>query len=328
MRQSSGNLNVSIKQRGNMFFMKLSGGRPARGLRLGVMIWCVMCGANNPVFASTPVAARAPGGVQSSTPVAQRLVYIESLLRSQTGLRLTASADPEVKQLLSQLRARLAKAKTAAQAGDTAQAEQWSREVMALLMEASRRLPSDDEDDRRAEQLRYQTLRQGIEVFQQAHQRNSSRLSAEEGKTAVVGFDTDTVAGWVRDGDRAALGGDYVTANAFLINAQQAITGALRGMLNHRTLVHELKIDTAEGEYHYELQRYQGYADLIPVAIDMRSPPPQTISEMLALMDKAQWMVQQAGLTAKQGDYPVAIRMVLDATDAVRTALRGAGVDM
>lgn len=308
--------------------MKLIGGAPARGVCLGVIMSCAAAGAYHPVFASTPMAARDPGGVQASTPVTQRLAYIESLLQSKTGLRLTASADPEVQQLLAQLRERLAKAKDAAQAGDTARAEQWSREVMAGLMEASRRLPSEDEDDRRAEQLRYQNLRQGIEVFQQAHQRNSSRLSAEEGNAAVVDFDADTVAGWVRDGDHAALGGDYVTANAFLINAQQAITGALRGMLNNRTLVHELNIDTAEGEYQYELQRYQGYADLIPVAIDLRSPPPQTISEMLALMDKAQWMVQQAGLTADKGDYPVAIRMVLDATAAVRTALRGAGVDM
>ncbi len=308
--------------------MKLIGGAPAQGIWLGVMVWCAAAGANNPVFAATAVAPRDSGAVQASTPVAQRLAYIESLLQSQTGLRLAASTDPQVKQLLSQLRERLAKAKTAAQADDTMRAEQWSREIMVSLMEASRRLPGNDEDERRAQQMSYQNLRQGIEVFQQAHQRNSSRLSAKEGKTAVVGFDAETVAGWVRDGDRAALGGDYVTANAFLLNAQQAITAALRDMLNHRTLVHELKIDTAEDEYNYELQRYQGYADLIPVAIDMRSPPPQTISEMLAVMDKAQWMVQQARLTAGKGDYPVAIRMLLDATDAVRTALRAAGVDM
>ena len=283
--------------------------------------------ANQAALASTPPVKREADALQAATPMAQRLNYIESLLRSRTGQRLNASPDPQVKELMSQTRSALSKAQAALKAGDTAGAERWSGGIMADLMAAARRLP-DDAEDQRAEQLRYKNLRQGIDAFQQAHQRNAGRLGAEEGKGAVVGFDAAAVADWVREGERAAAGGDYVTANAFLLNAQEAITGAIRAMMNHRTLVHELKLDSAEAEYHYELQRYQGYADLIPVAIDMRAPPAQTITQMLASMDKAQGMARRAGQTAGKGDYPVAIRMLLDATDVVRGALREAGVEM
>ncbi len=297
-----------------------------RGLRNGLAMLLAALVWNQAAMASAPRAERDADAMRAATPVAQRLSYIESLLRSKTGQRLNASDDAIVKKQLSDIREYLAKAKAALQAGDTARAEQWSGEIMAALMAASRRLP-DDADDLQAEQLRYKNLRQGIDVFQQARQRNAGRLSTEENKSAP-GFDAKAVADWVREGDHAAAGGDYRTANAFLLNAQEALTGAIRGMLNHRTLVHELKLDSPAAEYQYELQRYQGYADLIPVAIDMRAPPAQTITQMLASMDKAQWMARQAGRTADKGDYPVAIRMLLDATDVVRGALRDAGVEM
>ena len=37
-------------------------------------------------------------------------------------------------------------------------------------------------------------------------------------------------------------------------------------------LKHELNIDTPEGEYQYEMNRYLGYVDLVPVAIEEKKP--------------------------------------------------------
>src|SRR3569832_1434881 len=98
--------------------------------------------------------------------------------------------------------------------------------------------------------------------------------------------------------------------------------------MQHRTLVHEVTLVTPEDEYRYELQRYHGYVEQIPVAIEMRVPPPATVTSKRASVDKAQWKLEQAESKAGAGDYPVAIRMVLDATDEVRSALRQAGVEM
>ena len=113
-----------------------------------------------------------------------------------------------------------------------------------------------------------------------------------------------------------------------LNEAQAIVTSSLQGMLNNKQLVIELDIDTPEKEYFYELRRYQGYEDLIPVAIDVKKPTEMAIDTMHKLSEKAQWMSEQARSKALAGDYPVAIRMMMDATDVVKQALRVAGVTM
>src|SRR3569832_2285822 len=158
--------------------------------------------------------------------------------------------------------------------------------------------------------------------------RAKAALAAGDEAAAVTGVDGQGVAHLVEEAEQKAKGGGYAEANALLAEAQEQVTGAIRQMMQHRTLVHEVTLDTPEDEYRYELQRYHGYVELIPVAIEMRVPPPATVTSMRASVDKAQWMLEQAEGKAGAGDYPVAIRMVLDATDEVRSALRQAGVEM
>lgn len=265
---------------------------------------------------------------RDSTPVDQQIANFERLLRSASGQRVAKSEVIEVRELLSQSRDALAKAKVELATGDSAVAKARMSEALAKFMEASKRLPDEDATSEQALVARYHNLRQGIEVFQQAYERNARRVREAEGASAVMPFDAAAVARTIKEAEQKAGVEDYAVANELLTEAQRQVTDAIRGMMHHRTLVHEVKLDTPEDEYRYELQRFQGYVDLIPIAIEMRAPSEEIAASMRASADKAHWMIEQARGKVGAGDYPVAIRMVLDATDEVRKALRGAGVEM
>jgi len=298
-----------------------------RGIALAGAIMLVSGVAANSVVAVPD--GRAPfAQVAESTPPPQLIANFERLLRSATGQRVAASGDVQAQRLLADARAQLDAAKAALAAGDATAARAAAHAALLRFMDASRRVPSEDGADRQAQAQRYQNLRQGIDVFLQAHQRNAGRLATAEGGEAVVAFDADAVTRLVREAEQQAASGDYLDANLLLTEAQRQVTSAIRAMMQHRTLVNDIKIASPAEEYQYELQRHQGYVELIPVAIEVRTPPAEMVASMKATAIKAQAMVQRAKDTADAGDYPVAIRMVLDATDEVRAALRQAGVEM
>lgn len=264
---------------------------------------------------------------QATSPE-QRIAHLERLLRSRSGERVAASADAEVQRLLAEMRTQLGSAKAALAASDAAAAQTRSLDALATFMQASRRLPEHEATDTQALVARYETARHGIEVFLQAHRRNQDVLRAAEGEAAVAAFDDAAVARLVAAAAQQADAGDYAAANERLVEAQRLVTTAIRTMLHERTLVHELRLDTPEQEYEYELRRYHGYVELIPVAIELRVPAAETVASMQAVVGRAQAMAEQAQDHAGRSDYPVAIRMLLDATDEVRVALRQAGVEM
>ena len=76
----------------------------------------------------------------------------------------------------------------------------------------------------------------------------------------------------------------------------------------------------------YELKRFGGYEELVPVAIEAKKPTEGAIKLMNSYLDKSRNMRDEAKKKAESGNYPVAIRMMQDATKTVRLALRMVGV--
>ncbi len=267
-------------------------------------------------------------GVKVATPVEQRILYLRRLLKSKTGERMKASEDGNVHAILAAVHEDLARASAAVKAGNRADAERLAKNALLNIMNASRMIPDKDDNDQSALEARYNELRQGLNVFQQAHNRNFQRITHEDGTEAGATYDSLAVQTLIGKADLMAAEGDFAAANTLLKEAQAAITGALREMLHTRTLVHELKLDTPKAEYDYELQRYRGYAELIPVAIEVKIPSPEIQALMKELAEKAQAIADQAQRKANNGEYPTAIGMLLEATDEVREALWKAGVTM
>jgi len=104
------------------------------------------------------------------------------------------------------------------------------------------------------------------------------------------------------------------------------ITGALTELLADQTMDYTLTFDTPQEEYEYELSRYKSYEELIPIAIEQKNPPKQTLALMDGFVDKAKGIYEMSVPKAKEGDYKTAIQMLQGATSHLQRALRVVGV--
>ncbi len=264
----------------------------------------------------------APRDVSHSTSAELRLEYLGKLLESRSGQRLAKHNNGKSKATINDL---LHQANEAIKGGNDEQASNISKQAVQLFMSAVRDLPEDPEEITRFKS-RYEDMRRGLEKFSYAQETNKQRFAEE--KNSAKEYSKTHVNKLLALADKEANNGDYEMAVKRLTEAQAIVTSSLQGMLNNKKLVIELDISTPEKEYFYELRRYQGYEDLIAVAIDVKKPSEMAQETMLKLGDKAKWMTEQARDKAIDGEYPVAIRMMMDATNIVKQALRMAGVTM
>lgn len=284
-----------------------------------VLVYGLALGA---AHAAEPAAK--PSRPLTAAAVEQRLGYLQNLLQSDTGRRIEASQDAEARKLLDEARALLEQARSQI-AADLQQASRSGDEALHRVMKAARLVAQPDEAS--AEEARYRELRRSLDVFRDAHRRNSARLGARE-DAKVVGYDAARVERLVSEADAAAGEKRFKDAVAALKQAQALVTAALKGTLDKQTLVAELKYDTPEAQYDYEYRRYMGYEELVPVAIEMLQPPLELTKALLETATRARAMVEEAQRRAGANDYPTALRMLLDATQELHMALRNAGVSM
>ncbi len=275
------------------------------------------------LLCSTPtLLSAAPRDVSHSTNAELRLEYLNKLLDSRSGQRLAQHKDGKTKGKVHDM---LDQARAAIDAGNEDKAAKITKRALKTFMTAVRELPEDPEEVERAKK-RYKELRRGLEKFTFAQENNKERFATDE--NSAKEYNQKQVTKLLGLADKDAAAGKYDKAVVRLTEAQSIVTSSLQGMLNNKQLVIELDLSTPEKEYYYELRRYQGYEDLIAVAIDVKKPSEMASETMLKLGDKAKWMSDQARTKAMQGDYPVAIRMIMDATNVVKQALRLAGVTM
>jgi hypothetical protein len=104
------------------------------------------------------------------------------------------------------------------------------------------------------------------------------------------------------------------------------ITTAIQQMLNSQTIVYDLNFESPKEEYEYELKRFGGYEELIPIAVEQKQPNEGTKNLMQSFVEKGQKKRSIAIETAQGGDYPRAVAMLQDATKDIRRALRMVGV--
>ena len=89
-------------------------------------------------------------------------------------------------------------------------------------------------------------------------------------------------------------------ANQSLEKAQRIITVALHKMLNNQTIVYDLNFETAEEEFQYELKRFSGYEELIPIAVEQKKPAEGAKKLMESFLKKGQDLRDRAVKKALQ----------------------------
>ena len=175
-------------------------------------------------------------------------------------------------------------------------------------------------------EFRESAFRSSIKDFEVSHKESYQRILKKQGKDAVNDYDKNEVEKLKTSAEQSAKKGDYLKANQNLEKAQRMITVALHKMLNNQTIVYDLNFETAEEEYEYELKRFAGYEELIPIAVEQKKPAAGPKKLMESFLKKGQDLRDRAVKNAKAGDFPTAIAMLQDATKDVRRALRMIGV--
>lgn len=288
----------------------LSTQRPLPGL---LVLWLI--------FSFSSIALAVPRDVSHSTSVEARLGYLDKLLHSRSGQRLKEHENGTTYLALQSL---FLEAQTAITEGNDDKASKLAKEGFSRLTNAIRALPNDDEEISRQKRI-YDMLSLSARKLVFAEE---DRRSAFAEETNTQGYDQAHVEQLIDSAEAEAKTGAYESASNKLRQVVDLVTSSIRGVMNNRTVVVELDISTPQKEYFYEIRRYQGYEELIPIAIDVKKPNAMVIEMMLKAQKKSQWMADQAREKVIEEDYPMAIRMMMDATMVIKSALRLVGVNM
>jgi len=276
-------------------------------------------------------ASKAAGGMVSTkaatvtqSKVKQKLMFAEMMLGAQGTKRVLASQNDKARQLVAAARKKLDEGRKQSLEGTLPEALALANQSLKMLSEAARLVPGDEEIAQQAES--YKTVLTEIQDYRKSYRDNIKRMEKNGSVADDVKLDEKKLAATLAQAKSLADKKDYVRANKLLQQVQAMVTGALHKILDSKTIVYDLNFDTPADEYEYELKRFAGYEELIPVAIEAKKPAAGAIKLMESFLSKARSRRDEAIAKADAGDYPMAITMLLQATKTVRRALRMVGV--
>lgn len=261
---------------------------------------------------------------RNATPeqVKQKLNFADMMIgASAAAKRVTASDNAEAKQLATQAKQELADARAAMNAGKSNDAMTSVDEALRLMHSATTLVP--DEAAAAEDKTRYTSLLEQVRGFEASYQRNlANGMKPKSGAE----LDKNKFSRMMSDAESLAGKGQYGEAVKRLELANELLTASLTAMLDSQIVVYEKNFTIPKDEYEYELSRYKGYAELIPVALEQRRPMSQTVAMMDELTKRAEEIHDEALGLAKKSDYKMAIMALQAATERVQKALRLAGV--
>lgn len=294
---------------------------------MGGTLYIVDPGETVDIKAAPSTSAVAPKKTQqqvSDAKVRQKLMFADMLVNGKGAKRVLASDNDEAKRLLASARKGLAASREKLLSGALSEALMLADQAVKDAGDASKLVPSEDTVAQLSQ--RHDELLHEIEDFEASYETNYARLAKAGDVPEDAEYDKAKVASLKESARSLAAKGDYAKANAKLEQAQAIVTQGLHKMLDSKTLVYELKFDSPLDEYEYELKRFTGYEELVPVAVEMKKPAAGALKLMDSFLDKARKRRDEAKIKAREGDYGAAIGMMQQATKTVRRALRMVGV--
>lgn len=257
--------------------------------------------------------------------VKQKLSYAAMVSMSKPAKRVRESGDVQAKALVDEAAMLLKQAREQSSAGKQGAAMALVDEALRKFSDASQRVPSEEVN---AEQrLRYEGLLSSVADLRKTHQEKLDWVVKQKGAAKPVRYDVKQVDEWVRQATQAATRADYRSAVSRLLEAEKSVTMAINQMLDAQTMVYKLNLDTPEGEYAYERNRYLGYEELVPVALQERRPEAGQRSLFEGYVAKASTMYQEAQKYGERKEYPDAIKLLQEASAQLLRGLRLLGVN-
>ncbi len=293
---------------------------------MGGTLYVVNPGEKVEIKTATPTVAVVPAKVAevSEAKVKQKIMFADMMVNGQGAKRVFASSNEKAKQMMLSAKSDLAESRKKLLAGALSEALVLADKALKDVGSASRLVPSEDAKAQLSR--RNDELKQEIKDFEISYERNYTRMARAGSVSADVEYDKAKVKSLKTEADVLAKKGEFSRSNAKLEQAQRIVTMGLHKMLDSKTLVYDLKFESPAEEFGYELKRFSGYEELVPVAVEMKKPAAGALSLMDSFLVKARKRRDEARDKANAGDYAAAMEMMAQATKTVRRALRMVGV--
>ena len=169
-------------------------------------------------------------------------------------------------------------------------------------------------------QTDYETKLRSIDALLEAQQRIAGEKANAKQKQEMK----RTVTALLHSARDYATSNDYEHALQTVKQAYQIITASIEQMRGGETLVRTLHFETAEEEYHYELDRNDTYKMLIHMLVEDKKTMEVT-ERVQQFLDEANALRKLAGRQAKNGEFTEAIGSLEKATRNLIFAMRNAG---
>ncbi len=261
----------------------------------------------------------------AAAEVDKKLAYANLVLMSKPAARVRGSNNPDAVGLLKEGEGLIDQAKEHKSKGANSHAAMLIDEALRKISSATQMVPSESvkEENRK----RYETLLKAVSDLKVTHQETAQKVAQSRGKKEVVKYDEQKVAALEGQAKTYAGKEQFAEAAGAMQAVDKEITLAINQMLHAQELVYDLKIDTPEGEYRYELDRYMGYKELVPVALAEKNPAPGQKILFESFVNQADALHNTAEGFAKNKKYPEAIRTIQEAITKLRRGLTLLGVN-
>jgi hypothetical protein len=282
-----------------------------------------------PALAAAQGASPPPAPVQAPVPnpelqrkmVEAKIELAERLVNdSPAATRIAASGNDKAKALFTEGIGKFRDAQMAIARNDLPAADQAAGQSLWAIGRARQLVP---DDMRRViqERVRYSALLLSTEGLLASYQRHRARL-------APNAPDTDAVkAGDLMDGAKLLANSERIAdANRMLAQAEASLLVAINRLLGSATLDYAPRFDSPAQELAFELDRYRGFTDLVPLALRELNPRPEDRLLVDRHVEHGRTLRAAAESLAAQQNYPAALAAAREAIAQAQRALTSAGL--
>lgn len=277
------------------------------------------------VSAAPPVAAGA--AKQSSREmIQQKLQLVKMLLAQATAIERAASSDdPAIMQQSAEVLALYAKANSAFNEGDMAEAEKLLDEVLRLITDISRLAP-DPVKVEAEQRARYDELLENVRGIQVTYHVMRNDMSSNDKQLPIVIANLERNRSLIDQAQALEQDKRYKEAIELLDKGYTAGVSDLNMLMGSAVKSYELKFNSPVEEFAHEVTRYHSYEELIPIAYAELKPSEGSVKLSESYVQESRNGRDTALKQAAGGDHQTAIGTLQEATKRLQTALRTLGL--
>jgi hypothetical protein len=268
-----------------------------------------------------PAAARDRELAYQQKVLENKLALIARMLDGESAQRVLDADNSNATEKFSAAKAAYADALSAIERQQLAKASHHADEALRLggqaIREAATRKP-----DTSLWTKRYQDLHERVSSYSLAY----ASVLSDDSRTLGAAIPQEELDQLMLQAEKLARSGQYEDAVNELSALAVKLESELVRLRHQQTLVHELKFETPEDEYKYELERNRSYAMLLQMAVTQEGVHPTAASQSPQILQANETERERAQSAAAVGDAAQALKIIEAATDKLAQALRKTGM--